>query len=101
MRLEDVGLLGWLHTLACLAALVAGGWNTVMFDRGRWHRWRGHIYAGSMIVANLLVFVIYRFDMNYRGPPGPGRGHPGPDRRGHPLRPGAVLPPHPPRHLRL
>ncbi len=72
MHFENVGLPGWLHTLACMAALVAGGWNTVTFDRGRWHRWRGHIYAGSMIVANLLVFVIYRFDMKFRGPPGPG-----------------------------
>lgn len=72
MHFENVGLPGWLHTLACMAALVTGGWNIVIFDRGRWHRWRGHIYAGSMIVANLLVFVIYRFDMNFRGPPGPG-----------------------------
>jgi len=65
MRLEDVGLLGWLHTLACIAALVAGGWNSVMFDRGRWHQRRGDIYVWSMIVANLLVFAIYDFDMDF------------------------------------
>ena len=61
MRLEDVGLLGWLHTLACIAALVAGGWNSVIFDRGRWHQLRGDIYVWSTIVANVLVFVIYDF----------------------------------------
>lgn len=70
MHFETVGLPGWLHTLACLAALFAGGWNTVMFDRGRWHRLRGHIYAGAMVVANILVFAIYKFDMDFRGPPG-------------------------------
>ncbi len=64
MRLEDVGLLGWLHTLACIAALVVGGWNSVMFDRGRWHQLRGNIYAWSMIVANVLVFAIYDFDID-------------------------------------
>lgn len=72
MRIEDIGPIGWLHTLASIAALVLGAWNTVVFDRGRWHRLRGHYYAGSMIVANALVFVIYDFDMNFRAPPGPG-----------------------------
>jgi hypothetical protein len=72
MHMENVGLLGWLHTLACTAALVLGAWNILVFDRGRWHRLRGHIYAWSMIVANGLVFAIYRFDMNFRGPPGAG-----------------------------
>lgn len=65
MHMDGVGLLGWLHTLACIAALVLGAWNTVIFDRGRWHRLRGHIYAWSMIVANVLVFGIYKFDMDF------------------------------------
>lgn len=65
MRIEDIGLLGWLHTLACIAALVAGGWNSVTFDRTRWHRLRGVIYAWSMVAANGLVFVIYDFDMDF------------------------------------
>lgn len=65
MHMDGVGLIGWLHTLACMAALVLGGWNTVVFDRGRWHRLRGHAYAWSMIVANVLVFAIYKFDMDF------------------------------------
>lgn len=65
MHMDGVSLLGWLHTLACVAALVFGGWNTVVFDRGRWHRLRGHVYAWSMIVANVLVFAIYKFDMDF------------------------------------
>lgn len=65
MMISNIGLLGWLHTLACIAALVLGGWNTLAFDRGRWHRWRGHAYAWSMLVANVLVFGIYKFDMDF------------------------------------
>lgn len=73
MRLEDVGLLGWLHTLACIAALVAGGWNSILFDRGRWHQLRGDIYVWSMVVANVLVFAIYDFDIDFvSGNAGPG-----------------------------
>ena len=65
MHLENIGLLGWLHTLACIAALVTGGWNSVMFDRGRWHRLRGDVYVWTMIAANVLVFAIYDFDMDF------------------------------------
>lgn len=65
MHMDGVGLLGWLHTLACIAALVFGAWNIIMFDRGRWHRLRGHIYVWSMIVANVLVFGIYKFDVDF------------------------------------
>jgi hypothetical protein len=73
MNMDGVSLQGWLHTLACIAALVCGGWNAVMFDRGRWHRLRGLIYAWSMVVANLLVFAIYEFDIDFAaGRAGPG-----------------------------
>lgn len=72
MRLEDIGLLGWTHTLACIVALVVGAWNTLDLSRGAGHRLRGDIYAWSMVIANVLVFAIYDFDMNFRDPPGPG-----------------------------
>jgi hypothetical protein len=65
MHVEHVGLLGWTHTLGCLLALVTGAWNMVVFDRGRWHRLRGHAYAISMLVSNVLVFGIYKFDMDF------------------------------------
>lgn len=65
MNMDGVSLAGWLHTLACAAALILGAWNTLVFDRGGWHRLRGHAYAGSMILANVLVFAIYKFDMDF------------------------------------
>ncbi|HEV7692545.1 MAG TPA: hypothetical protein VGO52_17040 [Hyphomonadaceae bacterium] len=65
MRLDDVSLIGAIHGLACILALIAGGWNIVTFDRGANHRLRGAIYVWSMIAANLLVFVIYDFDIDF------------------------------------
>jgi hypothetical protein len=65
MRLDDVSLIGAIHGLACVLALIAGGWNVVAFDRGANHRLRGAVYVWSMIVANLLVFTIYDFDMDF------------------------------------
>lgn len=65
MHIENVGLLGWLHTLACVSALIFGAWNIVVFDRGANHRLRGLVYSWSMVVANLLVFTIYKFDISF------------------------------------
>lgn len=65
MRLDDVSLIGAIHGLACVVALIAGGWNVAAFDRGPNHRLRGVIYAWSMVIANLLVFVIYDFDIDF------------------------------------
>lgn len=73
MRLDDVSLIGAIHGLACILALIAGGWNIVTVDRGANHRLRGAIYAWSMVIANLLVFTIYDFDIDFAaGRAGPG-----------------------------
>lgn len=73
MRLDDVSLIGHIHALACVVALLAGGWNMLTFDRGKGHRLRGLVYAWSMIAANLLVFTIYDFDVDLAaGRAGPG-----------------------------
>jgi hypothetical protein len=73
MHMEGVSLIGWIHGIACLVALLAGGWNVVTFDRGKNHRLRGLVYVWSMVVANLLVFAIYRFDIDFAA------GRAGPD----------------------
>lgn len=65
MHIDNIGLLGWLHTLACVSALIFGAWNIVVFDRGANHRLRGLVYSWSMVVANVLVFTIYKFDINF------------------------------------
>lgn len=65
MRIEDIGLLGWVHGLACVSALLLGTWNILVFDRGANHRLRGLIYSWSMVIANLLVFAIYDFDIDF------------------------------------
>jgi hypothetical protein len=73
MHVADVSLIGWIHGFACVAALLTGAWNILTLDRGRWHRLRGFIYVGAMILANLLVFAIYDFDMDFAsGRAGPG-----------------------------
>lgn len=87
MHVSDISGIGWIHALACIAALGLGGWNLVAIKGSPSHRFRGTAYAASMIVAMALSFGIYRFDIPFRG----GRIGPGVFRFFHWLSVAALL----------
>jgi uncharacterized membrane protein len=74
MMLSNISIIGWLHTVACLIALVTGLYVLVAAKGTRRHRRMGWWYVGSMLVLNLSVFVIYRFDIAPGRPPHTGPG---------------------------
>jgi len=63
MIVSNISLLGWLHALACLAALAAGSWNLALPKGTPLHRQVGRGYMLSMLVLNLSAFGIYKFDI--------------------------------------
>lgn len=63
MHIHDISPIGWLHTGACLIALLAGAWNLALPKGTPMHRMVGSTYVWSMIVLNLSVFAIYKFDI--------------------------------------
>ena len=68
MLIENISPIGWLHTIACLVALAAGAWNLVMPKGTAMHRLVGRTYFYTMLVVNLSVFAIYRFDIAHFRP---------------------------------
>lgn len=74
MRIADISIIGWIHTIGCVAALVFGAMNLVAAKGTPRHRFRGRGYTISMVVAMGLSLMIYRFDIPLvRGArPGPG-----------------------------
>jgi uncharacterized membrane protein len=74
MRIADISIIGWIHTIACIAALVFGAMNLVAAKGTPRHKFRGLGYTVSMVVAMGLSLFIYRFDIPLvRGArPGPG-----------------------------
>ncbi|MGC1107686.1 MAG: hypothetical protein WA876_14225 [Candidatus Acidiferrales bacterium] len=74
MRIADVSIIGWIHTVACIAALVFGAMNLLAAKGTPRHKFRGLGYTISMVVAMGLSLLIYRFDIPLvRGArPGPG-----------------------------
>jgi uncharacterized membrane protein len=63
MQLADISIIGWIHTFACIAALIFGAWNLVAAKGTPPHKRRGTLYVISMVVAMGLSFLIYRFDI--------------------------------------
>jgi uncharacterized membrane protein len=58
MRL-DLSLLGWVHTLACLAALVLGATNLVGRKGSSAHRRVGHWYLCAILLVSVTSLGIY------------------------------------------
>lgn len=69
MRIEHISLIGWLHSVACVAALFLGAWNLLMPKGTATHRLVGRWYVGTMLVVNLSVFGIFHFDVMPSQPP--------------------------------
>ena len=63
MRVAGISVVGWIHTIGCIAALVFGAMNLVAAKGTPRHKLRGRGYAASMVVAMGLSLFIYRFDI--------------------------------------
>lgn len=63
MQLADISIIGWIHTLGCIAALFFGAWNLIAAKGTPHHKFRGTGYAASMVIAMGLSLFIYRFDI--------------------------------------
>jgi uncharacterized membrane protein len=63
MHMSEVTLIGWIHTVASMAAIVFGAWNIVAVKGGGSHKSRGNWYAATMVVAMVLSLGVYRFDL--------------------------------------
>ena len=59
MRIFDISILGWIHTLACLAALPTGLAVLAMAKGTLRHRRTGLWYFTAMVAANLTAFGLF------------------------------------------
>lgn len=63
MNLSGISAIGWIHTMACLAALVFGATNLIAAKGTPRHQWRGSAYTLAMVMAMALSLAIFRFDI--------------------------------------
>jgi len=64
MHMEGVELVGWIHSGACMVALVFGAWNIFAPKGTGPHMARGRVYVLSMVIASLTAFGIFHFDID-------------------------------------
>jgi uncharacterized membrane protein len=65
MHVHDISVPGWVHVIACLIALLAGAWNLALPKGTATHRAVGRAYIWAMIVVNISVLAIYKFDITF------------------------------------
>jgi uncharacterized membrane protein len=58
MRWSDISLIGYVHTLTCVIALLIGAFMIVSHKGSPVHRRMGRWYVGAMVVVNLSAFGI-------------------------------------------
>jgi uncharacterized membrane protein len=56
----DLVPLGWVHSIACLAAIVLALLVLARPKGTAVHKLRGRIYAGAMLIVSLTALAIYR-----------------------------------------
>jgi uncharacterized membrane protein len=59
MRLNDISLIGWLHSMVYMLAVIVGAMQLVSRKGTRSHALRGNIYFLAMVVANVTALVIF------------------------------------------
>jgi len=60
MKIDDISLIGWVHMLAYVVAMIVGAMQLVARKRTASHRLRGETYFAAMVVANITAMVIFR-----------------------------------------
>jgi uncharacterized membrane protein len=69
MRLDDISLLGALHTFLCVLAMGSGTRQLLARKGTPAHAWSGNVYFLAMVAANLtILFVFHGQDLIF--PPG-------------------------------
>jgi uncharacterized membrane protein len=76
MRIADISMIGWFHTVFCFVALVAGAWNIAGRKGTLVHRSIGKAYVASMVLLNVSALFVYergatavtKVDLNRFGP---------------------------------
>ncbi len=65
MNMFGVGIVGWIHSTACVVALLVGAWMLAATKGTAAHRRVGLTYVVTMLIANVTVFAIYHFDIQF------------------------------------
>jgi uncharacterized membrane protein len=67
MTLHDISPIGWLHSVACIVAMISGSLQLFRKKGTPTHARSGNVYFVSMVILNVTALFIYRIDVVFRG----------------------------------
>ena len=58
----NLTLAGWIHTVFATLGILVGAEQLLRTRRDRLHRWLGYVYVVAMLVGDLAILTVYRFN---------------------------------------
>lgn len=56
---------GWIHTIFSCIGILVGAEQLLRKRRDRLHRWFGYVYVSCMVVGDLAILTVYRFNGHF------------------------------------
>ena len=61
----NLTLAGWIHTLFSTIGILVGAEQVLRTRRDRLHRWLGYVYVVCMVVGDVAILTVYRFNGHF------------------------------------
>ena len=61
----DLTVAGWIHTIFSTIGILVGAEQVIRTRRDRLHRWLGYVYVTVMVVGDLAILTVYRFNGHF------------------------------------
>jgi uncharacterized membrane protein len=61
----NLSTAGWIHTVLSTAGIAVGAEQLLRSRRDRLHRWLGYVYVTAMLVADVAILTVYRFNGHF------------------------------------
>jgi uncharacterized membrane protein len=58
----DLTVAGWIHTIFSTIGILVGAEQVIRTRRDRLHRWLGYVYVTVMVVGDIAILTVFRFN---------------------------------------
>jgi len=56
---------GWIHTVFSSVGILVGAEQVLRTRRDRLHKWFGYVYVTVMVIGDLAILTVYRFNGHF------------------------------------
>jgi uncharacterized membrane protein len=60
-----LSVAGWIHTIFSCIGILVGAEQVLRTRRDRLHKWFGYVYVTCMVIGDLAILTVYRFNGHF------------------------------------